>query len=162
MTTPETTIPEAALNREPEHEQEGGGELAEYTEELQPILETAVLVLASADDNEIEHVTDSMVALIGAVDAVSTDGTVALADGVGENADELAEILDAVLELQREGHLEDLFELSKTLSALEADEQSVRGLNRILSAVGTAEQLHNTLGSIVRTLRAYWSQPKND
>lgn len=168
---------------------------AKYTDGLKNILETAVLVLASADDEEVGYVTDTMVTLVEAADAVSTDSTVALAEGVGENADALAELLEAVgrlqhqghvdmfvritetlsasldeeeaeelavvlgdngseaaaaidsmMELQREGHLDNLVELAKTLSALDIDEPTVAGLNRMLNAVGEAEQEPKPVG----------------
>lgn len=209
MAEPTTTVPETAMNRVSDHPQKGeeavravleeyGSDYAaaaEYTDELEDILETVVLVLASADDEEVGYVTDTMVTLVEAADAVSTDGTVALAEGVGENAGELAELLetvgrfqhqghidmfariaetlsesldeedaeelmvalgdngsetaaaiDSVMELQREGHLDNLVELAKTLSSLDVDESTVTSLNRVLNAVGEAEQEPKPVG----------------
>ncbi|UPM44588.1 DUF1641 domain-containing protein [Halocatena salina] len=217
MADPTTTVPEAAMNRSSDRPKEGEQALravieeygddyaaaAEYTDELENILETALLVLASADDEEVEYLTDSMITLVEAADAVSTDGTVALAEGIGENTGELSELLDAVcrlqhhghvnmfvriaetlsasldeeeaeelavalgdngseaaaaidsmMELQREGHLDNLVELSRTLSALEVDESTVTGLNRVLNAVGEAEQEPKPVGlfGLIRSL----------
>lgn len=216
MADPTTTVPETAMNRTSEHSQDGeealravleeyGGDyaaVAEYTDELEDILETAVLVLASADDEEVGSVTESMVTLVEAVDAVSTDGTVELAEGVGENAGDLADTLetvvrlqqqghvdmfvdiaetlsesldeedaeelavvlgnngseaaaaiDSVMELQREDHLDNLLELAKTLSALDIDESTVDGLNRVLNAVGETEQEPKPIG-LLGTVRS--------
>lgn len=148
-----TTAPDSARNVEPERPQEGeealraaletyGGDFAdavEYTDELENILETAILVIASAEDEEVDHVTDSVVTLVQAADAISTEGTVSLAEGVGENSDDLAAALESVLELQQAGQLDDLLDMAGLLSQLEIDETTVAGLNRVLDAVGEAE-----------------------
>lgn len=90
---------------------EHGEDLAETLDraaELDGLLTTAVLVLASADDDEVEHVTNSTANLVDAVDGLTTDGAADLADELGQNADDLSATLDAVLDLQRAGHLDDL------------------------------------------------------
>ncbi|RRJ29570.1 DUF1641 domain-containing protein [Halocatena pleomorpha] len=138
MADPTTTVPETAMNRRSDRPQEGTEALravleeygsdyaaaAEYTDELEDILETAVLVLASADDEEVEYVTDSVVTLIEAADAVSTDGTVALADGVSENASELTELLETVGRLQRQGHVDTFVAITETLSTSLTEEEA--------------------------------------
>ncbi|GAA0659089.1 DUF1641 domain-containing protein [Salarchaeum japonicum] len=154
MAKPTTDVPDAALNVEPERPQEGedalrsvleeyGGDYAdaiEYTDELEAVLETAILVIASADDDDVDKVTQSIVTLVEAGDALSTEGTVALAEGVGENSDDLADALDSVLALQQSGDLDELIEMAGVLSALDVDETTVAGLNRVLDAVGEAEE----------------------
>ncbi|MEE6209869.1 DUF1641 domain-containing protein [Salarchaeum sp. III] len=154
MAEPTTDVPDGALNIEPERPQEGedalravleeyGGDYAdaiEYTDELEAVLETAILVIASADDDDVDKVTQSLVTLVEAGDAISTEGTVALAEGVGENSEDLADALDSVIALQQSGDLDELIEMAGLLSALEIDETTVTGLNRVLDAVGEAEE----------------------
>ena len=177
---------------------EHGDDLAaaiERSDEVGDLLETAVLVVASADDEEVEYVTQSTANLVAAADGLSTDGAAALAADLGENADDLAdaldtvvtlqreghlddlvtiaasfseslspaeieefatlleangaetvEALDVVLDLQREGHLEDLVDLATTLSTLEIDPETARGLNTVLGAVGEAERESEPVG----------------
>ena len=162
MAEPTTDVPEAALNVDPERPQEGeaalravletyGGDYAdaaEYTEELENVLETAILVVASADDDEVDDVTESVVALVRAADALSTEGTVALAEGVGEHGDDLADALDSVLELQAEGNLDGLVELAAVVSALEIDDADVESLNRLIAAAGEAESTAEPVGPL--------------
>lgn len=150
MANPTTSVPETAMNRTSDRPKEGEKALravieeygddyaaaAEYTDELEDILETAMLVLASADDEEVGYVTDSMVTLVEAADAVSTDGTVALAEGVGENAGELAELLEAVGRLQHQGHVDMFVRLAETLSA-SLDEEEAEELAVVLGDNGS-------------------------
>ena len=125
---------------------EGLAAVIEQTDELENALETAILVAATADDEEVEYVTDSTANLVAAVDGLSTAETAALAETVGEDADELGEALETVLELQRAGHLDDLADLARTLSTLEIDEDTARGLNAVLAAVGEAERDSEPVG----------------
>jgi uncharacterized protein YjgD (DUF1641 family) len=110
----------------------------EGTDELGDLLTTAILVAASADDEEVEHLTGRTSNLVEAVDGLATDETAALAADLGENAGELARLLETLLALQREGHLDDLIELAEPLAALEIDEDTAEGLNAVLGAVGEA------------------------
>ncbi|WP_327053937.1 DUF1641 domain-containing protein [Halomicrococcus gelatinilyticus] len=98
---------------------EHGDDLAaviERSDDVGALLETAILVVASADDEEVEYVTQSTANLVAAVDGLSTDGAAALATDLGENADELADALDTVVALQREGHLDDLVTIATSFS----------------------------------------------
>ncbi|WP_231182854.1 DUF1641 domain-containing protein [Haladaptatus sp. DYF46] len=161
MAKPTTGVPDDALNVEPERPQEGeealravleayGGDYAdaaEYTEELENVIETAILVIASADERDVDNVTQSLVTLVEAADGLSTEGTVALAEGVGENGEDLAEALESVLELQRDGRLDDLIEMAGTLSALEINETTVDGLNRLFRAIDEAERETKPVGA---------------
>lgn len=112
----------------------------ERTDELADILTTAIIVTASADDEELDYVTDSTSNLLTAADGLTTDGAATLAGELGENADELAAALETVLELQRTGQLDDLLELAETASALEVDDDAVAGLNTLLSSISEAQQ----------------------
>jgi uncharacterized protein YjgD (DUF1641 family) len=168
MAKPTTNVPDDALNVEPERAQEGeealrsvleayGGDYAdaaEYTEELENIIETAILVIASADDQDVDNVTQSLVTLVEAADGLSTEGTVALAEGVGENSEDLTEALESVLELQRTGQLDDLVDIAGLLSTLEINETTVDGMNRLLRVLDEAERETEPVGvfGILRSL----------
>ncbi|ESP88778.1 DUF1641 domain-containing protein [Candidatus Halobonum tyrrellensis] len=142
MAKPQESYPEAATNGarkrtpDPDNEVElrealdrHGDRLAaavENTDELEDVLTTAILVVASADEEDIDHVTESTGALLDAVDGISTAEVGDLAASVGDNADDLTETLDVVLDLQREGQLDDLVRLaaafSESLSPAEVEE----------------------------------------
>lgn len=150
MAKPTTSVPESATNRPTEGPQDSEEAIeaileaydadyasaVEYTDELKNIIETAILVLASADDDEVEYVTTTIVTLVEAADSVSTDGTVALAEGVGENADDLADILEAVVALQQQGHVDTYVGIAETL-AESMDEETAEELATVLGDNGS-------------------------
>lgn len=182
---------EAALRRALDAHGEDLAAAVERTDELDDALATAILVAASADEAEVERITDSAANLVEAADGLTTDGAAALATELGENADDLSEALDTVLALQREGtlddlatlagalsteqaealsatldeegtdlaaaldlvldlqrsgELDDLVSLARTFSALDVDEDTARGLNDLLGAVGEAERESEPVG----------------
>ena len=105
---------------------ERGDELAALvrrSDELDDMLTTAVLVTASADEDEVQHVTDSAANLIEAAEGLSTDGTASLATELGENADELSDSLETVIALQREGHVDDLATVATALTGSLSSEE---------------------------------------
>jgi len=171
MAEPTDSYPDAATNAGRPRES-GDGEAAlrealdvhgedlaaalERNEEVQDLLETAILVAATADEDEIQHLTESTANLVNAAEGLSTEAAADLAGDIGERGDDLAEALAVVLELQREGHLDDLVELAKTLSALDLDPETVSGLNTVLGAVGEAEREHEPVGvlGMLRGLRS--------
>lgn len=107
----------------------------ERTDDLEELLVTAILIVASADEGDVDHVTSSTANLIEAVDGLSTDGAAALATDLGDNADDLSASLDTVLELEREGHLDDLVTLATALTgSLSAEE--IADLSATLEADG--------------------------
>jgi uncharacterized protein YjgD (DUF1641 family) len=87
------------------------------TEQAEDLLTTAILVAASADEDELEHITDSTSNLVRAADGISTEGTADLAADLGANAEDLGDALDSVVALQRAGHLDDLLTLATAFSA---------------------------------------------
>lgn len=130
---------------------EHGDELAtvvDSTDELQELISTALLVVASAEDEEIDYATDTVVHLYQAVDGLATEDAATLAGDVGENAEDLSAALDALVELNREGNLDEFVELATQLSALELDPDAVAGMNTLLAAVGDAQQESEPLGFI--------------
>ena len=144
MAQPQESYPETATNAATDRNGDGEGEAAlrealddhgaalakavESSDELEDALTTAIIVAASADEEELEHLTGSAANLVQAADGLSTDGAADLATDLGANADDLSASLDTVLELEREGHLDDLVELStaftESLSAEELEELS--------------------------------------
>ncbi|WP_435066590.1 DUF1641 domain-containing protein [Haloplanus sp. C73] len=152
MAEPRDTYPETATHGVRKERSTGEGEralrdaisnhgdalaaLVEQTDELETVLTTAILVAASADDPELEHITDSTANLVDAADGISTAETAALAGVVGENADDLSASLETVLRLQREGQLDDLVTLSTAFAdSLSADE--IDDLAALLETGGT-------------------------
>lgn len=86
--------------------------LINRSDEFENALETAILVIATADEEELDELTDSAANLIAAADGLSTDGAAELATDLGENADDLSASLETVLSLQQDGHLDDLAALT--------------------------------------------------
>jgi uncharacterized protein YjgD (DUF1641 family) len=95
------------------------------TDELDDALTTAILVAASADDDEVEYITDSAANLVRAADGLSTDGAADLANELGDNADDLSASMETLVTLQQQGHLDDLVRVatafSESLSPSELD-----------------------------------------
>lgn len=125
----------------------------EHTDDVAALLETVILTVAAAEDDEIERLTDSLASLVTAADALSTEETAALAAAVGDNADDVTAALDRLLELERDGHLEDLVALAAALSRLDLDDDAVPGASRLAAAIGTAERDARPVG-LLGTLRA--------
>jgi uncharacterized protein YjgD (DUF1641 family) len=136
---PRDSVPESATNAARNAAGDGDGEAAlrealaahgddlaaavERTDELGDVLATAILVTASADESDLDRVTATTANLVGAVDGLATEEGAALAADVGGNADELSAALETVLDLQREGHLEDLATVAAALAeSLSPDE----------------------------------------
>jgi uncharacterized protein YjgD (DUF1641 family) len=89
----------------------------EATDDLDDLLATAMLIVATADEDEVEQLTDSTANLLRAADGVSTAAAADLAETVGEDARDLGTALETVLAFQREGHLDDLVDLAAAFSA---------------------------------------------
>ena len=146
---------EAALREAlAEHGEEVAGAL-DHADRLGEAIDAAVLTVASADDDEVEYVTESIVSLIRAVDGLSTEGAATLAGIVGENGEEAASALETLLRLERDGSLDDLVALAEAASELELDDDAVCGLNRLLGAVGEAERGAEPVGLLgaLRSIR---------
>ncbi|WP_313694667.1 DUF1641 domain-containing protein [Halorarum halobium] len=172
MAEPRDTYPESATNRGETGSVDGAGDgseagdgeaavreaIAEHgdrlaaaidaSDELSDLLATAILVVASADEDELDRLTDSTANLVAAADGLSTEEAAALAEEVGANGAELVEALDVVLTLQRDGSLEELVALAGTLSALDLDAEAVEGLNDLLGAVGEAGEAAEPVGPL--------------
>ncbi|MBV0925987.1 DUF1641 domain-containing protein [Halomicroarcula limicola] len=121
----ETGDGEAALREVLDRHGEALAAAVERTDEAEDALETAILMLATADEDEIAHLTASSANLLEAADGISTRETAELAADVGANASELADALDTVVALQRTGDLDDLVAIATAFSdSLSAEEIS--------------------------------------
>lgn len=152
MARQQDSYPEAATNAEAKRARSSNGEAAleealdvhsktlasviESSDKLEEGLATAIIVAASADDEELEHLASSAANLVQAADGLSTDGAAALATDLGDNADDLSGSLDTVLELEREGHLDDLVELATAFTE-SLSSQEIAELSTMLEKNGT-------------------------
>jgi uncharacterized protein YjgD (DUF1641 family) len=118
----------------------------EHGDDMEALLTTAILVVASADDEAVERITSSTANLVAAVDGLSTDEAAALAADVGDDADALSDALETVVDLQRAGHLDDLVDIAKTVSALDVDEDAAAGMNAVLGSLGDAHRESEPVG----------------
>jgi len=109
------------------------------SDEAAELLDTVVLMIASAEDEDVEYLADALSSLVRAADGAATEETVALAEYVGDNGADATEALDKLLELDGQGTLDDLLELAETLSELDLDSDSVDTLNGLLGALEEAE-----------------------
>ena len=130
---------EAALRAAVDKHGEEIAAVLEHGDQVQDLVDTLVLVLASAEDDDVEYVADALGSLVRSADGAATEETVALAEYVGENGDDLTTALDRLVALEREGKLEALLDLGETLSDLDLDEGSVETLNHLLAAMEEAE-----------------------
>lgn len=137
---------EAAVRKAIEAHGEDVAAALEHTEHVKALIDTIIVVMATADEDDIDYLTDSMASLIATGDALATQDTPALAEVVGENPTELANALETLVRLERNDTLDDLAALGETAAGIELDDASVRGLNRLLSAVGEAEQTAQPMG----------------
>jgi len=112
--------------------------LLERLDEVNELLDVASLLTAAADDEMVQSVTETGTNLGMAADGMATDELVQLGDAVGENADDLAEGLEALARLQRTGTLDDLLELAQIASLLTAamDDEMVMSLSNLGSQLG--------------------------
>lgn len=112
--------------------------LLERLDEVNELLDVASLLTAAADDEMVQSVTETTTNLGMAADGMATDELIRLGDAVGENADDLAEGLEALARLQRTGTLDDLLELAQIASLLTAamDDEMVMNFSTLGSQLG--------------------------
>jgi len=128
------------------------------TEELAHLSDSASNLIDIADGlttDEVAALTDDLgedaddvadlltiAAALGA--SLSPSEVERLSSMVEDNGSELVDALDVLLALHSEGTLTDLLDLAETLSTLEIDDDTVRGLNTVLGAVGEAQRESET------------------
>lgn len=132
MAEPTDAYPEEATNATRPRE-DGDGEAAlraaidahgadlaavlDQNEHAEDLLETAILIVASANEDDVEYLTESTANLVHALEGLSTEPVAELAADVGENGDDLAAALETVLAMQREGHLDDFVAIATAFSS---------------------------------------------
>jgi uncharacterized protein YjgD (DUF1641 family) len=130
---------EAALRAAIDDHGEEVASVLERSDEASELIDTVVLMIASAEEEDVEYLANALSSLVRTADGAATEETVALAEYVGEHGAEATETLDKLLELDRQGTLDDLLELGETLSDIDVDDDSVETLNRLLASVEEAE-----------------------
>jgi uncharacterized protein YjgD (DUF1641 family) len=143
------------------------------------LLDVVALGTSALEDDMVAELAGTAATLAEAGDGLATEETVRLAALVGENGDELAASLETLVALQRAGTLDELVglvdavslltaaleddmvtELARTGSRLgevadeAADPDAVRGLTRLVRAVGDAETAEAEAVGAVGLLRA--------
>jgi len=127
------------------------------------LLDAADVATSAMDDEMVQTLAGTGTNLAMAADGMATDETVQLGEAVGKNADDLAEGVETVAQLQRTGTLDDLLELAELASLASAamddemvmslastgarlgevadtaaDDDVARGLEDVLAALGEA------------------------
>jgi uncharacterized protein YjgD (DUF1641 family) len=143
------------------------------------LLDVLALGEEAMTDEMVVELADTGSTLAESADGLTTEGTVRLAESVGANGDELADAMGTLVELQRNGALDELAELTGVLSLFTdamTDEMVVElagtgsslgeladtaaepdtrdGLVRMLSAVGTAERTEPAATSTLALLKS--------
>ena len=152
---------EAAIAENPE----AVADFVRRLDAVNELLDVVALGDAAMTDEMIVELTGTAETLAASADGVATDETVRLAETVGENGDDLTDALETVLQLQREGTLDDLAELGNVaglanaaltdemvvslagtgsslgeLADTASDDHTREGLTALLDSVGAAEQ----------------------
>ena len=129
---------EAAIERNPE----AVAEFVERLDAVNELLDVLSLGENALDDGMVRELSATGSTLAESADGIATDETVALAETVGENGDELQEALDTVLTLQRSGTLDELAEIAEvgSLATAALDDEMVTSLAGTGAALGEVAQ----------------------
>ncbi|RJX43915.1 hypothetical protein DM826_04325 [Halonotius aquaticus] len=152
---------EAAIAENPE----AVADFVRRLDAVNELLDVVTLGEAAMTDEMVVELTGTAETLAASADGVATDETIRLAETVGENGDDLTDALETVLELQRDGTLDDLAELGNVaglanaaltdemvvslagtgsslgeLADTASDDDTREGLKSLLDSVGAAEQ----------------------
>jgi len=135
---PEPTDLESAIEQNPE----AVAEFVEHLDAVNELLDVLSLGESALDDEMVRELSATGSTLAESADGLATDETVALAETVGENGDELREALDTVLTLQRSGTLDELAELAEvgSLATAALDDEMVTSLAGTGAALGEVAQ----------------------
>jgi len=129
---------EAAIEQNPE----AVAEFVEHLDAVNELLDVLSLGESALDDEMVRELSATGSTLAESADGLTTDETVALAETVGENGDDLREALDTLLALQQSGTLDDLAELAEvgSLATAALDDEMVTSLAGTGAAVGEVAQ----------------------
>jgi len=158
---PEPTDLESVIEQNPE----AVAEFVEHLDAVNELLDVLSLGESALDDEMVRELSATGPTLAESADGLATDETVALAETVGKNGDELREALDTLLALQRSGTLDDLAEFAEVgslaaaalddgmvtslagtgaeigeIAQTAADDDTRDGIQTLLESVGEAEQ----------------------
>lgn len=102
------------------------------------LLDVVSLGESALTDEMVVELAGTASTLAESADGLATDETVALAETVGSNGDELREAMETLTELQRSGALDELAELAQvgSLATAALDDEMVRSLAGTGSALG--------------------------
>ena len=125
---------EAAIEENPE----AVAEFVRRLDAVNELLDVLSLGENALTDEMIREVAGTTATLAESADGLATEGTVGLAETVGENGAELEAALESVLELQRTGVLDELVELGGVASLLSSalDDEMVTSLAATGSSLG--------------------------
>jgi len=152
---------EAVIGQNPE----AVAEFVEHLDAVNELLDVLSLGESALSDEMVRELSATGSTLAESADGLATDETVALAETVGENGDELRAALDTLVTLQQSGTLDDLAELAEVgalataalddemvtsladtgaglgeLAQTAADDDTREGIETLLEALGEAER----------------------
>jgi uncharacterized protein YjgD (DUF1641 family) len=176
-------VERASLERAIEENPEAVAAFVRRLDAVNELLDVLALGSEALDDDMVAELTGTASTLAEAGDGLATEETVRLSASVGENGDELASALETLVELERDGTLDDLESVAHTVSLMSgaldddmvvslartggalgevadeaADPDTVRGMQTLLRAVGDAGETQSELKPVgavglVRALR---------
>jgi uncharacterized protein YjgD (DUF1641 family) len=134
----ESTDLEAAIAENPE----AVAAFVERLDAVNELLDVLSLGERALDDGMVRELSATGSTLAESADGLATDETVALAETVGENGDELREALDTLVTLQRSGTLDELAEIAEvgSLATAALDDEMVTSLAGTGAALGEVAQ----------------------
>ena len=129
---------EAAIAENPE----AVAAFVERLDAVNELLDVLSLGESALDDEMVRELSATGSTLAESADGLATDETVALAEAVGENGDELREALDTLVTLQRSGTLDELAEIAEvgSLATAALDDEMVASLAGTGAALGEVAQ----------------------
>ena len=129
---------EAAIQQNPE----AVAEFVEHLDAVNELLDVLSLGESALSDEMVRELSATGSTLAESADGLATDETVALAETVGENGDELQDALETLLVLQRSGTLDELAELAEvgSLATAALDDEMVTSLAGTGAALGEVAQ----------------------
>jgi len=134
----EQTDLEAAIQQNPE----AVAEFVEHLDAVNELLDVLSLGESALSDEMVRELSATGSTLAESADGLATDETVALAETVGENGDELQDALETLLVLQQSGTLDELAELAEvgSLATAALDDEMVTSLAGTGAALGEVAQ----------------------
>ena len=135
---PEPDDLEAAIAENPE----AVAELVERLDAVNELLDALSLGESALSDEMVRELSATGSTLAESADGLATDETVALAEAVGENGDELRAALDTLVTLQRSGTLDELADIAEvgSLATAALDDEMVASLAGTGAALGEVAQ----------------------